>query len=40
MNSFTIGYVCFQAVVLLVVLGILWRNKGWHAHIPTLRLQF
>ena len=35
MNSFTIGYVCFQAVVLLVVLGILWRNKGWYAHTNT-----
>ena len=35
MNSFTIGYVCFQAVVLLVVLGILWRKKGWYADTNT-----
>ena len=35
MNSFTIGYVCFQVVVLLVVLGILWRKKGWYAHTNT-----
>ena len=35
MNSFTIGYVCFQAVVLLVVLFILWKKKGWYAHTNT-----
>ncbi len=35
MNSFTIGYVCFQAVVLLVVLYILWRNKGWYTYTNT-----
>ena len=35
MNSFTIGYVCFQTVVLLVVLYILWRNKGWYTYTNT-----
>jgi len=35
MNSFTIGYVCFQAVVFLVVLSILWRKKGWYAYTNT-----
>ena len=32
MGLFTFGYVSFQFVVLLVVLVVLWRNKGWSAH--------
>ncbi len=35
MGSFTFGYVAFQLVVLLTVLGILWRNKGWYVHTNT-----
>lgn len=35
MGSFTLGYVSFQIVVLLVVLAILGRNKGWSAHTNT-----
>ncbi|MDE0089736.1 MAG: hypothetical protein OXU23_28735, partial [Candidatus Poribacteria bacterium] len=35
MDSFTIGYVCFQVVVFLTVLYILWKNKGWHTHTNT-----
>ncbi len=31
MGSFTLGYVSFQIVVLLVVLAILGRSKGWSA---------
>lgn len=32
MGSFTFGYVSFQVIVLLVVLLILWRIKGWYTH--------
>lgn len=32
---FTSAYVSFQVIVLLVVLGILWKNKGWYAHTNT-----
>ena len=35
MGSFTLGYVSFQIVVLLVVLAILGKNKGWSAHTNT-----
>ena len=35
MGSFTYGYVSFQIVVLLVVLAILRKNKGWSAHTNT-----
>ena len=35
MGSFTLGYVSFQIVVLLVVLGVLWRTKSWSAHTNT-----
>ena len=35
MSSFTFGYVSFQFVVLLTVLGILWRNKSWYIHTNT-----
>ena len=35
MSSFTFGYVSFQFVVLLTVLGILWRNKSWYVHTNT-----
>lgn len=32
---FTLGYLSFQIVVLLVVIGVLWRSKGWYAHTNT-----
>ena len=35
MGFFTLGYVSFQIVVLLVVLAILGKNKGWAAHTNT-----
>lgn len=35
MGSFTLGYVSFQIAVLLVVLVVLWKNKGWWAHTNT-----
>ncbi len=35
MGSFTFGYVSFQIVVLLVVLGILWRNRSWYTYTNT-----
>ena len=35
MGSFTLGYVSFQIVVLLVVLVVLGKNKGWSAHTNT-----
>lgn len=35
MFFFTLGYVSFQIVVLLVVLAILGKNKGWYAHTNT-----
>ena len=35
MGYFTLGYVSFQIVVLLVVLAILGRNKSWSAHTNT-----
>ena len=35
MGAFTLGYVSFQIVVLLVVLAILGKNKGWSAHTNT-----
>lgn len=35
MDSFTFGYASFQIIVLFIVLGILWKNKGWHAHTNT-----
>ena len=31
-DSFTLRYVYFQIIVLLLVLGILWRIKGWYTH--------
>lgn len=35
MDSFTFWYVPGQIVVLLVILIILWRSKGWYAHTNT-----
>ena len=35
MGAFTLGYVSFQIVVLLVVLAVLGKNKGWYAHTNT-----
>ena len=35
MGAFTLGYVSFQIVVLLVVLAVLGKNKGWSAHTNT-----
>ena len=35
MDSFIIVYVGFQIIVLLSVLGILWRIKGWYAYTNT-----
>lgn len=35
MDSFTFWYVPGQIVVLMVILVILWRNKGWYAHTNT-----
>ena len=35
MDFFTLGYFTFQIVVLFLVLGILWRTKGWSAHTNT-----
>ena len=35
MGSFTFGYALIQAIVLLFVVGILWKNKGWHLHTNT-----
>ena len=35
MGSFTLGYVSFQIAVLLVVLVVLGKNKGWSAHTNT-----
>ena len=36
MNLFTIIYFCVQIIVLLVVLGILWKNKSWYTHTNTV----
>lgn len=35
MDSFTIGYVCFQFVIGVLVFGVLWRKKGWYTHTNT-----
>ena len=35
MDSFTFWYVPGQIVVLVVILVILWRSKGWYAHTNT-----
>ena len=35
MDFFTLGYVSFQIVVLLLVLVVLWRNKSWDIHTNT-----
>lgn len=35
MSSFTFWYVPGQIVVLVVILVILWRSKGWYAHTNT-----
>ena len=35
MFSFASGYFYFQVLVFFVVLGILWRIKGWQAHTST-----
>ncbi|RKU19007.1 hypothetical protein C6501_01665 [Candidatus Poribacteria bacterium] len=35
MDSFTIGYVCFQFVIGLLVFGVLWWKKGWYTHTNT-----
>ena len=35
MESFTSWYIPGQIVVLLVVLTVLWKNKGWSAHTNT-----
>ena len=35
MISLTSGYIGFQVIVLLLVLGILWKNKGWQTHTNT-----
>ena len=35
MDFFTLGYIIFQIVVLLFVLGMLWKTKGWSAHTNT-----
>ena len=35
MNSFTVVYFCVQIVVLLIVLYILWKNKGWYTYTNT-----
>ena len=40
MGSFTFGYVFFQIVVLLGVLGVLWRNKSWYTHTNTVASLF
>ena len=32
---FTLGYPFFQIVVLLFVIGVLWRSNGWYAHTNT-----
>ena len=32
---FTLGYLFFQIVVLLFVIGVLWRSNGWYAHTNT-----
>ena len=32
MNSFTIGYVCFQGIFGLLIFCFLWWKKSWHTH--------
>lgn len=35
MNSFTIGYVCFQGIFGLLIFCFLWWKKSWHTHTNT-----